>query len=1115
MSSQKTLLSFFGKGQEVHEQSPSNKKSQVTDVASDDSDDTARKSKKRKSAASSKSRKKAIVISSDDDDFVQQAQKPQAKKIKVSKVEHTDSDFDEPKSKPPNVPTPRKRAHDEVPRPSAPAVKKPRIEEPRLKEVTTSSFFGNKEIKQADSTLVKKLPPKPKKPSVREDAYDDKDDFTMTYDMDSLKHGAQSLPRSQTSNIIQAGGISENPTSTAPPSNPAIPIVNEGANINGNVNSNGNVDDVLVSPPKQNPRKGPIASPKARQPSSTKSLAAKQVLPCQNKSADGIDAQCTDEGPVMSSPRRKGKGAAAVKTEDVHKFESKKPNKAEHDEADGEADTNKNADEGEGEKQKKSNFWAIQKRREAGPVAPGSKEIPEGAENCLLNMTFVFTGELSSITRESAADLVQKYGARVTGGVSKKTTYLVVGDEPGVTKTKKADDLKVSKLDEDGLFNLIATSPAQGATGGSSAPKKSAATIRKEKEIRNSIEEAAKAVSVLPPTATMYTSRGPSTKAVAAPSILWTDKYKPTKYTDVIGNKGNIEKLAKWLQGWHANYKKKAEMRAALLSGSPGLGKTTAAHLVAAVEGYEVLELNASDTRSKRKVHDLLAELTGGGKSMTDFYSFNDKGKGATRAEKRQRQVIVMDEVDGMSGGDRGGNQELIKLIKYTNVPIICICNDRQSTKVKSLANYCLDLRFRKPTADGPSLMRLQAIATHEGLQVKENVLRSLMESTNGDIRQILNIMESWKLGSNTMTYDDSKSLSEKNFVLGPWQVMDKYFIGAQFRGLSVSEKIELYYNDFDILPLFVQENYLRMDPALVNEMYAANKQGRDANVMDCMAGAAESIAFGDVINASIRGRQNWSLMPTHSVYSCAMPAFFTHGKPAIHNSWSTYSYPSWLGNNSKQTKNARLLKELQIHMRPRISADKQEIRQSYLAALVPKLTHPLVEKQSDGIEEVIQVMDEYYLTREDWDTVLDLALKGEAITKQIEGGTKASFTRTYNKLTHPTSLITAEVPVTKSAKRGREPMPDLEDVVDAGEEEEGGEDAAAEVPPRLGSDADDSDAAELAADKMVKRKVAKSGSNASKGAKGGKGVSKLSKESSSKGAAKAKAASSKGKGKK
>lgn len=56
-----------------------------------------------------------------------------------------------------------------------------------------------------------------------------------------------------------------------------------------------------------------------------------------------------------------------------------------------------------------------------------------------------------------------------------------------------------------------------------------------------------------------------------------------------------------------------------------------------------------------------------------------------------------MDEVDGMSSGDRGGNAALIDAIKTTNVPIICICNDRMNPKVRSLANYCYDIKFQKP----------------------------------------------------------------------------------------------------------------------------------------------------------------------------------------------------------------------------------------------------------------------------------------------------------------------------------------------------------------------------------------------------------------------------------
>ena len=57
-----------------------------------------------------------------------------------------------------------------------------------------------------------------------------------------------------------------------------------------------------------------------------------------------------------------------------------------------------------------------------------------------------------------------------------------------------------------------------------------------------------------------------------------------------------------------------------------------------------------------------------------------------------------MDEVDGMAGNeDRGGVPELILLIKGSKIPIICMCNDRNHTKIRSLANHCFDLRFYKP----------------------------------------------------------------------------------------------------------------------------------------------------------------------------------------------------------------------------------------------------------------------------------------------------------------------------------------------------------------------------------------------------------------------------------
>ena len=65
-----------------------------------------------------------------------------------------------------------------------------------------------------------------------------------------------------------------------------------------------------------------------------------------------------------------------------------------------------------------------------------------------------------------------------------------------------------------------------------------------------------------------------------------------------------------------------------------------------------------------------------------------------------KKSVIIMDEVDGVGAGDRGGLAALIQVIKQTKTPIICICNDRQDRKLQSLVNHCLDLKFMKPPKD-------------------------------------------------------------------------------------------------------------------------------------------------------------------------------------------------------------------------------------------------------------------------------------------------------------------------------------------------------------------------------------------------------------------------------
>ena len=96
-------------------------------------------------------------------------------------------------------------------------------------------------------------------------------------------------------------------------------------------------------------------------------------------------------------------------------------------------------------------------------------------------------------------------------------------------------------------------------------------------------------------------------------------------------------------------------------------GKTTTATLIARESGRDVIELNASDARSKKALGSVLGDVTG-----SQVLSFDNMGKKKNKKlAPIQKRCIIMDEVDGMGAGDRSGMSELIQMIKKSKVPIV------------------------------------------------------------------------------------------------------------------------------------------------------------------------------------------------------------------------------------------------------------------------------------------------------------------------------------------------------------------------------------------------------------------------------------------------------------
>ena len=81
-------------------------------------------------------------------------------------------------------------------------------------------------------------------------------------------------------------------------------------------------------------------------------------------------------------------------------------------------------------------------------------------------------------------------------------------------------------------------------------------------------------------------------------------------------------------------------------------------------------------------------------------------------------------------------HQELIQLIKTSQVPIICICNDRQHPKVRSLANHCFDLRFPRPRLDQIK-GAMMSVAFKEGVKISQTALEEVILASAQDVRQV------------------------------------------------------------------------------------------------------------------------------------------------------------------------------------------------------------------------------------------------------------------------------------------------------------------------------------------------------------------------------------------
>ncbi|KAI8906203.1 hypothetical protein DFJ77DRAFT_477944 [Powellomyces hirtus] len=298
---------------------------------------------------------------------------------------------------------------------------------------------------------------------------------------------------------------------------------------------------------------------------------------------------------------------------------------------------------------------------------------------------------------------------------------------------------------------------------------------------------------------------------------LWVDKYSPRMYIDLIGDERINRDVLTWVKEWdfcvfkkprklpaHKKFEslpesfnkdplQRPDKKVLLLTGPPGLGKTTLAHVIARHAGYSVSEINASDDRTGDSIK---TRLVGALETQSVL--------GAKRPH-----LVVIDEIDGASSTGQG-DQNFIKLLidfitgdakasvrkgaegaarKQTKRrpllrPIICICNDPYAPVLRPLRHLAHIINFRPP----PTKLlakRLHEICRWEALHADLRTLTHLCELTDGDMRSCLNSLQFLKRKTNTLTLDaiTGADVGQKDVARGLFVIWQEIFGGFVQRG--------------------------------------------------------------------------------------------------------------------------------------------------------------------------------------------------------------------------------------------------------------------------------------------------------------------------------------------
>jgi DNA polymerase III delta prime subunit len=213
----------------------------------------------------------------------------------------------------------------------------------------------------------------------------------------------------------------------------------------------------------------------------------------------------------------------------------------------------------------------------------------------------------------------------------------------------------------------------------------------------------------------------------------------------ILDREEDVLRIKQFLRSYEDNKTNLLIKKGIYIYGDPGTGKTTFITDILKELNYDIIKYDAGDIRNK----SIIDTITKHNMSDTNIMSLFNK--------KPQKIVIIMDEIDGMNSGDKGGINALIKVIRPKKTkkqrledislnPIICIGNYHVDKKIKELIKVCNVVELKKPTHLQTSVI-VDKLLPLVSVVLKENIIRYIQ----GDLRKIKTLYQIYKNNTDTL----------------------------------------------------------------------------------------------------------------------------------------------------------------------------------------------------------------------------------------------------------------------------------------------------------------------------------------------------------------------------